>query len=257
MSCANYKWEVVGGKDTQTLAGAMNWYFNKYRFDWMEKQPYTGGNDDGIKPIYMRYSDVLLMAAEIANELGDIDYAKEQLLKVRTRAFKGNEAKASAYVASLSQGTSFFNAIVEERALEFVGEMLRKGDLIRWNLLGAKLNEAKAEILDMANRTGKYATLPDYVYYKYEADGTTIDVYGLELGQTEEPGAGWTAYTDSQGKVSRYFGKTEDGVVPTANTNRINSLVKEGVDPEMRMWWPINSLNINDGMGYLKNDYGY
>ena len=176
MSCANYKWESINGKDTQTLAGAMNWYFGKYRFDWMEKQPYTGGNDDGIKPIYMRFSDVLLMAAEIANEIGEFDYAKEQLLKVRRRAFKGNEAKADAYVNSLSQGESFFNAIVEERALEFVGEMLRKGDLIRWNLLGAKINAAKAEILDMANRTGKYADLPDYVYYKYEADGTTIDI---------------------------------------------------------------------------------
>lgn len=38
---------------------------------------------------------------------------------------------------------AFFNAIVEQRAFEFAGESLRKADLIRWNLLKTKLDEAK------------------------------------------------------------------------------------------------------------------
>ncbi len=257
LSCVNYKWVSSNGKDVQELAGAMNWYFGKYRFEWMTKAPYTGGNDDGIKPVYMRFSDVLLMAAEIANELGEINYAKEQLLKVRSRAFKGHETEAQEYVASLSQGDSFFQAIVNERALEFVGEFLRKADLIRWNMLGAKLDEAKAEIQQMADRTGKYAKLPDYVYTKMNADGQTLSIYGLNLGETSDPGADWAPYTDSQGKITEYFGKTEDGVTPTSVVNRIASIYMEGVDPEARMWWPINSTNITNGMGYLANDYGY
>ena len=40
----------------------------------------------------MRYADVLLMAAEAANELNDLPYAKTQLRKVRYRAFKSNDA---------------------------------------------------------------------------------------------------------------------------------------------------------------------
>ena len=57
------------------------------------------GNDDGVKPIYMRYADILLMAAEIANDpaCGERDetFAKNCLLEVRKRAYKGNEGLAA------------------------------------------------------------------------------------------------------------------------------------------------------------------
>jgi hypothetical protein len=54
----------------------------------------------------MRYADILLMAAEIANstECGARDeaFAKQCLLEVRERAFKGNESVAQSYVNGLS-----------------------------------------------------------------------------------------------------------------------------------------------------------
>ena len=55
---------------------------------------------------------------------------------------------------------AFFKAIVEQRAFEFAGESLRKADLIRWNLLKVKMDEAKAKMTDLANRQGAYSTFP-------------------------------------------------------------------------------------------------
>ena len=63
VSCVNYEWENRGDGTLPYPAGIANWYFGKYRFEWMTTAPYGGGNDDGVKPVYMRYapSSVLLM----------------------------------------------------------------------------------------------------------------------------------------------------------------------------------------------------
>ena len=55
LSCVNWKW-VLGpdGKNIPQLAGPNDWYFGKFRLEWQLKSPYNGGNDDGIKPVYMR-----------------------------------------------------------------------------------------------------------------------------------------------------------------------------------------------------------
>ena len=87
ISCVNFVWEDPDGDGTAEPypAGITNWYFGKYRFEWMETYPYSGGNDDGVKPVWMRYSDILLMAAEIANALNDSEssYGKDYLMQVR------------------------------------------------------------------------------------------------------------------------------------------------------------------------------
>ena len=59
---------------------------------------------------------------------------------IRDRAFPNNPAKVATFMSQVTASKqAFFNAIVDERALEFTGEMLRKSDLIRWNLLNTKL----------------------------------------------------------------------------------------------------------------------
>ena len=83
VTCVNYKWNKDNSIEP---AGIGKWYFGKYRFEWMDAQPYTGGNDDGIKPVVMRYADILLMAAEIENELNGPTNAKKYLQEVRARA---------------------------------------------------------------------------------------------------------------------------------------------------------------------------
>ena len=255
ITCVPWHWEKgTDGIDRELPNGGAKWYFGKYRFEWMNTSPYTGGNDDGLKPVSMRYSDVLLMAAEIANELNKFEDAKGYLLQVRTRAYKGNEEEARAYVNSLTRET-FFDAIVEERALEFCGEFLRKADLIRWNLLKAKLDEAKDEMIAMRDRTGDYAALPDYVYYSYDADGQTIKMYGLNPGETDYDslGEGWEPYVNTEGQITKYYPTSETGGL----TAKAQTLYREGINPEQHMYWPIAQIDLTNSVNTIVNDYGY
>ena len=240
VSCVNFDWV----ENTQEPAGIHRWYFGKYRFEWMDALPFGGGNDDGLKPVVMRYSDVLLMAAEIANELGQEALAKDYLLQVRNRAYAGNEAMASAYVNSLSGHDAIFNAIVDERALEFVGEFLRKTDLIRWNLLTSKMNEAKDEMTALANHTGIFSWINDDVYYSYNADGMGLTFWGLTQAEaeTEPEGSQWIL---EEGYIT-----PEDLTDEIINGIYIN-------DPNTRQYWPIFDITLTNSQGYLVNDYGY
>lgn len=261
ISCVNWKW-VLGpdGKNIPQLAGPNDWYFGKFRLEWQIKVPYNGGNDDGIKPVYMRYADILLMAAEIANDpaCGERDeaFAKKCLLEVRKRAYKGNEAVAEAYVNGISGQTAVFNAIVDERALEFVGEMLRKQDLIRWNLLKTKIDEAKADLKDWMDGAG--TQFGPAVWYKYAADGS-IQTYGYNetATTTEAPGEGWECYTDSKGAVATYFKFTSEdtGAYSDSAQKKLDSFYDN--DPDTRQWWPIPDATLINSQGTLVNDYGF
>lgn len=250
VSCVNFK--VMKGADNierQVLAGINNWYFGKFRFEWMEANPYTGGNDDGIKPVYMRYPDILLMAAEIANDPAcgnrDEDFAKKCLLEVRKRAMKDDPAAAEAYVKGLSGQDAIFKAIVDERALEFVGEFLRKSDLIRWGMLKTKLDDAKKDLQNFYERKGDYADFGPSVWYRYAADGFTLETYGLNEPATKNssPGEDWTLESET-------YIKYGDDQIEKVNSFYYNN-------PDEKQWWPIPAYIINTSLGSLVNDYGY
>lgn len=273
ISCVNFEWEDADGDGTATPqpAGLENWYFGKYRFEWMETAPYTGGNDDGVKPVWMRFSDILLMAAEIAAdpdvtfEGGDrFDDAKKWLLRVRKRAFKGNEAQAQTYVNAIADKEAFFNAIVDERALEFVGEFLRKGDLIRWGLLDKKLTDAETELRALQSRTGNYAQYDGrYLWYRYGTDShgvTTIEMYGLDpddvdaLSDSQGPaGSGWQVYTNSEGESSQYF---SDNLFKNKKVLLVSDKANKSGE-NLVQWWPIFETSITSSQNTLKNDYGF
>lgn len=263
LSCVNYKW-VLGsnGYNVAEPAGPYDWYFGKFRFEWQIKAPYTGGNDDGIKPVYMRYSDILLMAAEIANDpaCGERDetFAKKCLLEVRERAYKGNESLAQAYVDGLSGYDAIFNAIVDERALEFVGEMLRKNDLIRWNLLKSKMDEAQKELQAYVERSGIYSdsNFGPGLWYRYLADGKSIECYGYDTPvpakSPELEAAGWICY-DADGYFD--FLDSETGKLSEKAEGKVESFYD--IDPDTRQWWPIPQTTLTNSQGTLFNDYGY
>lgn len=240
LTCVNYKWNK---NDLQEPSGIDCWYFGKYRFEWMEKQPYTGGNDDGVKPVYMRYSDILLMASEIANELGNTDKAKEYLLPVRKRAFKGNESLAEAYVSALGSKEDIFNAIVDERAFEFTGEFLRKGDLIRWNLLKEKMDEAKTKMTALSTLSGDYSFMSGNIYYKEADDEQSIIIWGFLPGENTAPeGNDWI-------ESAKYISTSE------FKPALIEALYQN--DPNTRQYWPIFENTITNSQNTLVNDYGY
>ncbi len=247
ITCVNWRWNNA---DEPELPGIQRWYFGKYRFEWMTRRPYTGGNDDGVKPVVLRYSDVLLMAAEMANALGSLDEAKQYLLPVRERAFKGHEEMAENYVNAISSKDAMFDAIVDERAFEFCGEMTRKFDLIRWNLLKEKMDQAIAEMKDLRDLKGRFAQvnmLGGDVYY--QLDGDKIIIYGF-TGEAVKPSGAWE-------KKSGYINKTVDS--KGADTGLYDALV-EGLyngDPVQHMFWPIFNDTMSNSQGYIQNDYGY
>lgn len=241
ISCVNFRWNKDGAPEA---AGINTWYFGKYRFEWMETLPYNGGNDDGIKPIVMRYSDILLMAAEIENQLnGPSELAKGWFKQVRERAFE-DDAAADAYVDALAGKDDFFNAIVDERAFEFCGEFLRKGDLIRWNKLGSSITAEKADLTDLANLQGNYAALSGKIWWKVNDEGNGISIWGLKPGETAAPaGADWI-------EESKYI-----EAVKFTKDDKINCLALK--DPDTRQFWPIFDYLVTNSQGTLKNDYGY
>ena len=247
VTCVNWRWN---SNDEQELVGIQRWYFGKYRWEWLTRNPYKGGNDDGIKPVVLRYADILLMAAEIANEQGDLGKAKSYLLPVRERAFKGHEDQAEAYVDRISSKDAMFNAIVDERAFEFCGEMTRKFDLIRWGILKEKLDQAIAEMKDLRDLKGQFADvnmLGGDVYY--QLDGNKLVIYGFN-GEAVKPAGAWE-------KKSEYFTKVVDS--KGADTGLYDALV-EGIynrDPEQYMFWPIYFDTMTNSQGKIKNDYGY
>ena len=68
--------------------------------------------------------------------------------------------------------SDFFYAIVNERAWEFGGEMLRKQDLVRWNMLGSKIADMKEAYRQIVNKEN--TNVPNNVFTKYAPDGETL-----------------------------------------------------------------------------------
>jgi hypothetical protein len=150
----------------------------KYRRDWISNPTVSPTNAIqyfSLKWQILRYSDVMLMFAEAENELnGPTAAAYNAVNQVRRRGFGQSITTANAAVdlpAGLNKA-DFFNAIVKERSLELGGEGVRKYDLIRWNLLAAKINETKAALLAMSTLSAPYNTLPTSMYYR---TGSTSD----------------------------------------------------------------------------------
>jgi len=143
-----------------------------------------------------------------------------------------------------------FNAIVDERALEFCGEMTRKFDLIRWNLLKDKMDESRAEMRDLREMKGKFANINGLggdVYY--QANGSEITVWGL-TGEVTKPKGDWV-------KKAGYINKILDE--KGADTGLYDDLI-DGIysaDPVQHMFWPIFNTTMINSQGKIKNDYGY
>jgi hypothetical protein len=120
----------------------------------------------GINWPLIRYADILLLFAEADNELNGAPTAEAvgAYEAVRKRAFL--DAHETRMGATPQSKDGFFNAIVQERLLEFGGEGIRKYDLLRWNLLASTITETRKKIGEMMAGTGRYANVPEHVYYK-------------------------------------------------------------------------------------------
>ena len=168
---------------SQRRLGELN--TGKYRRDW--RVPLLPGTvlNVGYNWVMIRFSDVLLMYAEAVNEInnGPTAAAIAAFEEVRKRAYAGNTGLIGVTPATKS---GFFDAIVNERFLEFGHEGIRKYDLLRWNLLSTKIAEARTKIQQIRDMTGPFTNVPDSIWYKN--NGEEIQFYaGVGAPATAQP----------------------------------------------------------------------
>ena len=242
VSCVPYNILASGSTITARVGRSLATMVDgKFRRDWIPNGVVTGPQYFGVNWPLIRFADVLLMFAEAENEInnGATAQAISAFEQVRTRAYNGNAALIGTTPGDYN---GFFNALVRERALEFSGEGIRKYDLIRWNLLGTKLNETKTILAAMSDRQAPYDQLPDYMFYKNnspELEWANPSYYKPNPFGTTAP-AGYTRV---------------DWVRSSIGTT-ILTYYAEGFEPNKRELLPIPQSAI-DANRNITQDYGF
>lgn len=210
----------------------------------------------GINWPMMRYSDVILMFAEAENEInGPTAEAQEALKRVRRRAFDDVDwpENVDQYVANVSTSKeSFFEAIVDERAWEFGGEMIRKYELIRWGIYSEKVQETVEELKNLADAAFNGTTdEPIYMYWKTDEDGDFI-IYNRDENVIAPPDDTWM---QAPFVLSLHSDETQyQEFILKDWENYING-PQPGV---VRYIFPIPNVAIENSRGVLQNDgYGF
>ena len=129
----------------------------------------------------IRYADVLLMAAEAENEMGNTATALSYLNLVRTRA--------AAQIIQPTDQASLRQIIHDERARELCFEGLRKFDLIRWGVFNKAIN---ACIVAINNSSSSQKTRYLRAYNNITLRDTLLTIPSSELSvntkMTQNPG---------------------------------------------------------------------
>jgi hypothetical protein len=223
----------------------------------------------GVNFPIMRFADVLLMFAEADNVVnsGPTAEAKEALKRVRRRAFpaSAHSVKVDAYVDALTTQDAFFNAIVDERAWELGGEMLRKMDLARWNLMGDKIRQMRQDMIDMGkdaqyNRdggttpSGRFPNLPYQIYYKLDPATKKLDILGLDENYVGTVPDGYT----TQGWLYNLYPKNSNTgeYAPASFITQSWRGCGDNPGDVARYVVPIPKTAIDASGGALKNYYG-
>lgn len=235
----------AAGKSKATSMRIAKWYCGKFRWEYAPDHPLSGRlAPDGCKMVWIRLADVYLMAAELANELGDLNAAKEYMRPVLERAY-GDKEKAQAYLDKQVDSEIFQQAVKDQRAFEFAGENLRKTDLIRWGELKSAMDEAAVLMQEIKTRTGRFNGWQNNIYYRYKADGLNLEIYGLNPGEKDnktvtDPSGNWTEFKNF------YSGMAAEAYTLLYVNN-----------PDEKMYRPIPEQIITANQGYIVNDYGY
>lgn len=164
-----YLWDTTINNHKKAENGNMrDWYPGKWRRDWMPIG-FTDLNLTDVNFCLLRYADVVLMAAEAYNELGDAPTAWTLLNSVRKRA--GATEITTTNYASLLKAPKVHNldflpdgdeagrlrtALYWERGFELAFEGQRKFDLIRWGVLKEALELFGEKTNPSVNGTTRY-----------------------------------------------------------------------------------------------------
>lgn len=108
-------------------------YWRKYQKSY--NQGTDGGGLSDVNHKIIRYADVLLMAAEVENELGNISTAVSLMNQVRDRAGVPNYGTTTMdALYPVTTKEEVLTAIKHERRVELAGEQSRFPDLLRWGM---------------------------------------------------------------------------------------------------------------------------
>lgn len=265
LTCATFEMKEEDGVLKENMQGnnpfqiyVAKWDVRKMNEEWRGVAIQTGNNKwmSGINVVRMRYAYVLLMYAEVVNELYGADVAggagltaRQALEEVHVRSFAdADKLNARAYVSAIpGSKEGFLEGIIQENAWEMAGEGFRKFDLIRWNKLGEKINEFK-ETYKNELATNIY---PEKLYYKTNADNS-IDMSSIDwYGEVADP----TGY-----KSKDWYG-TEKTLAPDKQTQLGVNLhsISSGLNSPVinRHVFPIASTTISASNGKLQNSYGF
>ena len=216
----------------------------KFRKDW--RNPLLPGT--ALNPGYnwpmIRFSDVLLMFAEAENELnGPTTGAISAFEEVRKRAYYKNETKIGK---TPTDKTGFFDAITNERYLEFGSEGIRKFDLIRWNLLNQKIEETRTKIQNIRDAKGDFANVPKYLFWKNNGEEIQfLNSFYKPTSLTVAP-TGWTRLDWGQHLTTNII----DGVTLDKAIARLFVTGKSEL-------FPYDQATFDSYQGKLKQNPGY
>lgn len=173
-----YDWDKASASHVKVENKVKDWYPGKWRREWMPLG-FVNPNNVPVNLCPLRYADVVLMAAEAYNELGESDKAIELINRVRTRA--------NATPISLANYSEFMKApkvydlpfiddsdskgkvrtmLFWERGFELAFEGQRKYDLIRWGIIAEALKLAQDK-MDPSLK-GKYIAGEQFTKGKHE-----------------------------------------------------------------------------------------
>lgn len=126
----------------------------RFQYGWKKYQNYYKQKSEsfysGINTRVIRLADVLLMMAEIENEIGNIPQAIDYLNQVRNRAdvmMPNYGSSAMNTIYPVSDKDHLRIAIEHERKIELCNEQVRINDLIRWRRLEAFIREEAIPML--------------------------------------------------------------------------------------------------------------
>lgn len=143
-----YKWDTGTTNHVKTEnKNTKDWYPGKWRREWMPLG-YKDPNNVDVNYCFLRYADVVLMAAEAYNELDDQTTAWELINDVRERSgateitsanyadfYKDPKVYNLPFISDEDEAGKVRTALYWERGFELAFEGQRKYDLIRWGVL--------------------------------------------------------------------------------------------------------------------------
>lgn len=231
------------------------WDENRMASPWTAAQRKSGINDP-----YMRFSDVILMLAEVEDALGNESTAKSYLTQIHNRAFGDNASEYSVDDFISDCGGDLTDAIAQERKLEMAGEGIRRYDLIRTGKLPQaikELREGLSDMIDGLESDGYYEfdngnVISNYIWTK-TVDLEETDGYRLTASADDSNPAlypGWRGQNDSWSSVAATNGTSTSNLSSSTLTNLAIEGLFEYIDPDG------DRAAELEADGYTKTDWG-